>query len=141
MTTVVFPDLEPIVVSALQAFIDDSFEAFATDVRVGTKKLPSGSIPQSEVVVMAAYQDTVNKVMRNAQLMIEVYADDYATASQLAHFVAARCPHLVGDPIKFAEVSVGPARLAEEGPQEKRSMTVDLVVKGADYVAPVPSGS
>jgi len=134
---VIFPDLEPIAVSRLSDILEESTEPCTDEVRVGTKKLPPGSELQSEVVISATYQDTINRVMRNAQLLIEVYCNDYATASQLAHFVAARCPRLAGEVIKFAEVSVGPARLAEEGPQEKRSITVDLVVKGADYIAPL----
>lgn len=138
---VIFPDIEPTLVTKLQQFCDNSTEDFADDVRVATKKLPPGLPPQSEVIIQVSYQETLDKVRRAATVLLEVFADDYATASGLAHFVASKCPNLVGSTIKFAEVSLGPFRDAEEGPQEKRSITFDLIVKGADYAAPTPTGS
>ena len=73
---VIFPDIEPIIVSALKGFIDESTETFASDVRVATKKLPPGSLPQSEVIIQASYQPTLDKVRREATVLVEVYAED-----------------------------------------------------------------
>jgi len=138
---VIFPDIEPIIVAKLQTFVDESTEDYASDVRVATKKLPPGNPLQSEVIIQVSYQETLDKVRRGATVLVEVFAEDYGTASGLAHFIASKCPNLVGTTIKFTEVSIGPFRDDEEGPQEKRSMTFDLIVKGADYTAPTPTGS
>jgi len=138
---VIFPDIEPLIVSKLQTFVDESTETYCSNVRVATKKLPAGSALQSEVIIQVSYQESLDKVRRAATVLVEVFADDYGTASELAHFVASKCPNLVGNTIKFAEASIGPFRDSEASPQEKRSITFDLIVKGADYAAPTPTGS
>lgn len=130
----IFPDIEPLLVSHIQTRLNGLGTPIATGVRVGTVKLPaSATAPAKEVVVTASYNETRFAVLREATAVVEVYANEYATASELALLVAAILGELPGDPIKRAEVTLGPLRLSDDGPQEKRSMTVDFTVKGADF--------
>lgn len=127
--TVIFPDIEPVIVE----FLTNSL-ATATDlnVRVGTKKLPPNStIPDAEVVVVGNYTGTVDIVRQEATLTIDVYSPQYATASEIGLLVGALIVQIPGEYIKRAVVTLGPVRLTDESPLEKRSLTVDLIVKGS----------
>lgn len=126
---VIFPDIEPILVSHLR----DSLEEWGyTEVRVATKKAPaSADQPPTQVVVTAAYNQTLDLVRRSASCVIDVYADTYADASDLGMLVATLVLGVPGEDIKKAEVVIGPVRQSDEAPQEKRSMTVDFIVKGS----------
>lgn len=131
--TVIHPDIEKIVVE----FLSEQFTQLDTDltsgVRVATKKSPPDAPqPSKQVIVTGSYNTSLEGPLRAASLVLDVWADDYATASDLALLVAAVIVQVIGDPVKRAVVTLGPVRLAEEGPQELRSMSVDLVVKGAN---------
>ena len=130
--SVIFVDLEPLIVQHIQNSLDSHGGTVATGVRVATRKAPPQTTqPTKEVVVEVSYGPTTNKVIREASAVLEVYADDYATASELASLVAALIIGIESHPIKLAEVGVGPIRVANQGPQEQRSMTVDFIVKGS----------
>ena len=125
---VLFPDVEKTVVSFLNAQLSGSDYA---GTRVATKKaLPDEAQPSKQIVVTVAYNGEQNYVLKTASLTIEVYADDYATASGLALWVESKIRDIVGDPIKQAEVVLGPVRGADETHQEKRMLDVQLLVKG-----------
>lgn len=127
---VIFPDIEKLIVSHLNLVLVQHGE---TNVRVGTIKASAGSAHQEkEVVVTAGYTSTEDVVRRSATATLEVYADTYSTASSLALLVAALITSIVGDDVKRAEVTLGPVRTTEASQQEKRSMTVEFIVKGAD---------
>ena len=130
--SVIFSDLEPIIVEHIQNSLDSYGGTVASNVRVATRKAPpQATQPSKEVIIAVSYGVTTNKVIREASAVIDIYADDYATASDLASLVAALIIDVESDPIKMAEVNVGPIRVPNQGPQEQRSMTVDFVVKGS----------
>jgi hypothetical protein len=131
--TVVFPDIEPLLVEYISDRLTIIDTELTSDVRVATIKAPADLGPFSkEIVVTASYNTTLDKVRREANAVLEIYADDYATASGLAALIAGVIVDIPHDPIKRAEISLGPVRITEESPQEKRSLTVDFVVKGSD---------
>lgn len=125
---VLFPDFEKVVVSYLKTnLIGTQYSA----AHVGTKKVPADdSQPATQIVVLGNYGAERDYVLKEASLTVEVYADDYATASGLALWVESKIRGVAGDPIKQVEVSVGPVRLADETYQEKRALDVTLLVKG-----------
>lgn len=128
---VIFPDLEPLIVS----HISDSLAAQGvTDVHVASKKLPPGiaDAPLFQVVVQVNYENLRERVLRNANLMVEVYASNLADANELAQLIVAITPDVVGNEIKLCEVSFGPQRLPEESNMEKRGITFDMVIKGTN---------
>lgn len=126
---VIFPDIEPILVAHLKNSLSD---LGYSDVRVSTKKAPADvTQPAKQVVIIAAYNQTLDYVRRQASAVIEVYADEYADASELGMLVATLILQVPGDDIKKAEVVLGPVRQADDTKKEKRSMSVDFVVKGS----------
>lgn len=129
---VVFPDIEPLLVDHLRTALDASTDPDAADVRVATKKAPPEQTqPAKQVVITGGYTTTLDDVRRNASAVIEVFADNYAVASNLGLLVAALVTQVVGDPIKRAEVIIGPTRTVDAAPQEKRSISVEFIVKGS----------
>lgn len=128
---VIFPDIEMILVSFLTGALADITEPIAANVRVGTKKLPPEMNASKEVVLIGSYNDTLDQVRRSATVTVDVYADSYEVASELALLVAALVTLCNENGVKRSIVSLGPVRQSNDGPQEKRSMSVDLIVKGS----------
>lgn len=127
---VIFPDIEPILVAHLKTELVD---AGYDDVYVATKRAQPDDEQSLQVIVNASYQGTVERVLREGSAVIEVFSTDYEDANQVALTVGAVLDSVVGDPIKMVEVSLGPVRLADDGPFERRSLSVDLMVKGTDF--------
>ena len=126
---VIFPDIEPLIVE----FLNESLAtATALEVRVGTKKLPpEATVPDAEVVIVGNYSGTLDAIRQEATLTIDVYSASYQTASEIGLLVGALIVQIPGEHIKRAIVNIGPVRLTDESPLEKRSLSVDLVVKGS----------
>jgi len=128
----IFPDIEKVLV----AYFDDALAAvgteLASDVRVATKhSQPDEELPEKQIVIIVAYNSESDaRVTRLATATIEVYAEDYATANALGLLVDSLIRQATGPEIKRAEVRLGPVRTTEEGKQERRSLDVQLVVKG-----------
>lgn len=120
-----FPDVEKTVVTYLKNALND--------VHVATKKVaPDATQPAKQIVVQFAYNREQNTVTRLGSLTLDVYANDYGTANDLALYVEAVIRGLAGGLIKKVEVAVGPVRQAEETEQEKRSLDVQLTVAGIE---------
>lgn len=120
-----YPDIETDLITFFQTYLPD--------VRVGTKKLPpSEPQPDEQIVITAAYAGDKNQTLRYANVTLEVFANTSITANNLALQVEAYLRTATGQNIKKVEMLVGPIRVAEQGPQELRSMTAELTVKGYD---------
>lgn len=131
--TVIFPDVEPVLVSHLTSALDASTKPVASGVRVGTVKLPADSAQASkQVVLTVAYNQTRLHVVKEATVTVEVFANKYADASALALLVSALVVDVPRTVIKRAEVTFGPVRVADDGPQERRAFTLELTVKGSN---------
>jgi hypothetical protein len=127
---VIFPDIEATLVSYLKTALAAKGES---TVRVATKKAqPDETQPAKEVVIVAAYNNESNYVLKDASVTLDVYAQDDITCTNLALLVEALIRGSVGTQIKRAEVRLGPVRIGDDGPNEKRSIDVGLVVKGID---------
>lgn len=125
---VLFPDIEKTIVSFINTQLVGS--AYA-GTRVATKKnLPDEIAPQTQIVVTVAYNGEENYVLKTASLTLEVFADDYATASGLALWLESRIRLIANDPVKQVIVRLGPVRLSDETRQEVRMIDVELLVKG-----------
>lgn len=130
---VIFPDIEKTLVAYFNTALAAQDTDLASNVRVATKKAqPDEAQPEKEIVLTVAYNAEDNFVMRTASVTIEIYASDYATANELALLVDALVRDCTGTEIKLAEVRLGPVRIGEEGPSEKRYLDVRLVVKGTN---------
>lgn len=128
----IFPDIEKVLVAYFKQALDDYGTELASNVRVATKySQPDEDTPAKQVVIVGAYNNETNaRVTRTGSVTIDVYADDYATASELALLVEALVRNCMGNEIKMAEVRLGPVRTTEQGMQERRSLDVGIVIKG-----------
>ena len=129
---IIFPDVEPILVAHLTDALAEIGTPLATSVRVATKKADAAATqPAKQVVLTGGYTSQIETMIKAATVTVDVYANEYQTASELALLIGAIIVNVPKDQIKRAVVTLGPVRLSDEAPQEKRSMTVDLTVKGA----------
>lgn len=128
---VIFPDIEKVLIEYLVNSFASLDVPLSNGVRFGTVKLdPSVSVAK-EVVVVGNYSGNLDRVRASAIATVDVYSPDYGTASELALLVAAVVVGISGDEVKRAVVTLGPVRLTDESPLEKRSLTVELIVKGS----------
>lgn len=121
-----YPDIEKTLVSHLQT-------SLGSGVWVSTKKPApdvEAEVPTSQVVVNVAYANEKEIVTRYAGVVIDVYAEDYGTASDLAFIVEGYLRTVIGTQIKKVDIITGPVRTSEEGEQERRTISAELVVKG-----------
>lgn len=123
---IIFPDIETDLVSSLS----DYFE----DVRVATKKAPADQQPASQIVITVAYgnEKTVSPVLRYAGVVLDIYADDYATASGLALEATAVLQTVTGENIKQVSIISGPTRMGDKTGQEHRAVSAEVVVRAND---------
>lgn len=128
---VVFPDVEKLLVAHLQAALNTHYGSGV--VRVATKKAPAETTPypSREVVIAAQYQAVRENVLQEVTAVVDVYANTYANASDLALVTGALVVTISREYVKRAVVSVGPIRLLEDSTQEKRTLSVDITVKGS----------
>lgn len=120
---VIFPNIEAVVVAYLKSVL--------SNVYVSVKKpAPDATQPDRQVIIMGAYQGESNRVLKTASLTIDVYATDYIEATNLALLVESKIRDCTGNVIKRAEVLMGPVRTTEAGEMERRSLDVELTVKG-----------
>ena len=122
---VIYPDIEELIIDYLKDNLLTITEY--SDVRIGHTKSKNDNL--SEVIVTGSYNRDLSEVHRSASLVLEVYANTYEKASTLALIVDSLIREATVDAIKKVEVTVGPIRLAEASTSEKRSLSVDLVVK------------
>lgn len=125
---IIYPDIETILVAHLS-------ESLGNDVRVGTIKTPADQpLPPKQVVVTVAYagDKEPSQVLKFAGVVLDIYADTYAEASTLALQAEAALRQSTGNEIKFVEIIAGPTRLAEETPQQRRSISAEVTVKATD---------
>jgi hypothetical protein len=131
---VIFPDVEVVLVSYFNSALAALATPLSNGVRVGTKKAqPDQAQPAKEIVINVGYNEEVEYVTKVATVTLEVYANDYGTASQLGLLTEALIRNATGSTIKKVEVRLGPVRTTEEGQQERRSIDVELVVKGSTF--------
>jgi hypothetical protein len=102
-------------------------------VRVGTMKLPAAKTePSKQVVISATLGSETELMLRYGQVVIDIYANDYATASSLAYQVESLLRRATGTNIKHVTVQTGPVRLGDDSGQERRSLSAEVVVKATD---------
>jgi len=125
---VIYPDIEKILVSYMKSALN--IIAGYETVKVSTIKSKNDST--TEVIITGSYNTDINKVTRAASAIIDIYADTYENANTLALLVDALIREATVEGIKKVDVVVGPTRTAEASQSEKRSLSIDLTVKGND---------
>jgi hypothetical protein len=125
---IIYPDIEKIIVSYLKTELN-SIAGYET-VKVSTIKSKEDLL--SEVIINGSYNSDINKVMRSASAVIDVYSDTYEKANTLGLLVDALIRDATISGIKKIDVVVGPTRTTEASQSERRSLSIDLIVKAND---------
>jgi hypothetical protein len=133
MPAVIFPDIEKVLVAAIKAELSLRTESYAQNVHVSTIKPAADKTPYPARIITIRSDggpklDWVRKIER---IGINVWANTYCDASNLARLIEALSVTLTGDEIKLSTVSLSPTRIPEAGPQEARYLTLELIVKGS----------
>jgi hypothetical protein len=133
MPAVIFPDVELVLVTAIQAELDARSESYAEDVHVSTKKPAPDFTPYPEriVTIRSDGGPKIDWVRKTERVGITIWADTYSDASELARLIEALSITLTGESIKLSQVVLSPIRIDEAGPQECRYMTLELITKGS----------
>jgi hypothetical protein len=136
---VIFPDVERVLVQALDAALSDIDSDLTGDVHVSTIKPPADYSPYPAKIITirgdgGPQLDDVRKLER-VGLMLYVHREDaslaYREANALARVVEAVCKTLTVDGIKNVNVVLSPVRMAEASPAEARYMTLEVITKGS----------
>jgi len=133
MPAVIFPEIEKVLVAAIQAELDSRAEAYAQDVHVATKK-PAPDVnpyPARIVVIRSDGGAQLDWIRKSERVGITIWANDYAQASDLARLIEALAITLTGNEIKLSRIIMSPIRIDEAGPQECRYLTLELITKGS----------
>lgn len=132
--TVIFPDIEKILVAGLKAALDDRSEPVAANVYVATKKPAPDYTPYpSKIVVIRADGGLqLDDVRKNERIGVNVWCTDYGTANELSYLVAALMKTLTGESVKFVNMVLSPVRVDEASKEEHRYLTFELIVKGSN---------
>lgn len=101
---------------------------------VATKKRPADhpDADADQVIITVAPAGDKTPVTRFVGVVLEIYASTYQQASNLSRMTEMylrQAPEFTRS-IKRVEIIAGPIRLPEDGVQEKRSISAELVVKG-----------
>jgi hypothetical protein len=134
MTAVMFPDIEAVLVRDLPFALAESGFSVASGVRVATiKPAPDESpYPSKIVVVRGDGGPQLDHVRKLERVGITIWADTYRDASELARLVEALVKQMTGDEIKLVDIILSPVRVDEEGPQQCRYMTIEVITKGTN---------
>lgn len=128
----IFPDVEP----QLITLISDALNALdLTDVVVSVKKPDpqTSPYPDSIITVRSDGGNMLERdIVRTERVGVNVWANTYYDASSLANIVEAVLRDSRTESIKLIETMLSPVRVANDGPQEQRYMTFQLVVKATD---------
>jgi hypothetical protein len=133
MEKVIFPDVEKVLVAGIKAALSQRTETYAQNVLVATRK-PAPDFtpyPAKIVTIRSDGGPQLDDVRKQERLGIHVWADTYSDASDLARLLEALLKQMTGEEIKLVEIALSPVRVDEEGPQECRFMTIQVITKGA----------
>lgn len=131
--SVIFPDPEKSIVSGLVALLDGRAEPIASEVYVATKMPPASLLPYPSKIVTVRSDGgpKLDEVRQFIRIGINIYADTYADASELAYFVDALGEELCGEEIKMVRTVLSPTRVPEDSEQEHRYLTWEIITKGS----------
>jgi hypothetical protein len=133
MPAVIFPDVEKVLVAAVKAELEARSETYAQDVHVSTIKPAADLVPYPTriIVIRADGGPKLDWVRKSERVGIQIWANTYADASDLARLIEALSVTMTGESIKLSQVVLSPIRVDEAGPQECRYMTLELITKGS----------
>lgn len=131
LPAVIFPDVEKVLVADIKTKLTARSESYTNGVTVATiKPAPDVSpYPSKIVVIRSDGGPELDHVRKLERVSVSVYANTYADASNLARMVQALFRTTTGEDIKQVTAVLSPVRVDEEGPQQARYMTFEIITK------------
>jgi hypothetical protein len=131
LPAVIFPDVEKVLVADIKTKLTARSESYTNGVTVATiKPAPDVSpYPSKIVVIRSDGGPELDHVRKLERVSVLVYANTYADASNLARMVQALFRTTTGEDIKQVTAVLSPVRVDEEGPQQARYMTFEIITK------------
>lgn len=130
----IFPDVEKLLVSRLKDSLQASTKSYASSVTVATKK-PGPEVSPYPARIVTVRSDGGSSIERgltkSERVGVNVYAANYSDASSLALLVDALMRTFNWGDIKLVNTSMSPVRVDNDGKEEQRYMTFELVVKAS----------
>ena len=130
----IFPDVEKLLVARLKSSLSTSGQSYASNVTVATKK-PGAEVtpyPARIVTVRADGGTSIERgLTKSERVGVNVYAANYSDASSLALLVEALMRTFNWGDIKLVNTSMSPVRVDNDGKEEQRYMTFEIVVKAS----------
>lgn len=132
---IIFPDLESEIVLALKTLLTKIDSPYTENVFVSVKKAPASIAPQpmKQITVRSDGGQIINRVLKEESFGINIWANDFKTASKLASFVEALIPLIptVSESIKSSTISLSSTAVNEDGEEEQRYITGFTLIRGA----------
>ena len=131
LPAVIFPDVEKVLVADIKTKLTARSESYTNGVTVATiKPAPDVSpYPTKIVVIRSDGGPELDHVRKLERISVLVYANTYSDASNLARMVQALFRTTTGEDIKQVTAVLSPVRVDEEGPQQARYMTFEIITK------------
>lgn len=134
----IFPDVEVALRAAIVAGLAGSSNPVASNVTVATIKPAPTVTPYPSRIVVIRSDGAAQKerdITREELVGVNVYANTYGDASNLAALVEAICRSVKAGPIKLIETMMSPTRVDTESTAspEQRYMTLRVTVKASDF--------
>lgn len=137
----IFPDVEKLVVAVIRDGLDAMSDPFFSDVVVATIKPAADVKPYpSKVVTVRGDGGTAleRDITRLERVGVNVYANTYANASEIARTVESIVRAARPDGVKLVSTTLSPIRVDTPSTTapEQRYMTFELTVKAVDIIPP-----
>jgi hypothetical protein len=134
MEKVIFPDIEKVLVADLKAALLDREESYAQNVYVSTIKPAVDKKPYPSRIITFRNDGgpRLDHVRKLERIGVNIWCDTYADANALTRLVEALLEDLTGEEIKMVNITLSGVRVNEEGPQEHRYITLELITKGTN---------
>jgi hypothetical protein len=132
----IFPDLEVLLVARIKEGLEANPETVTTGVVVSVMKPEPGTPGYPARIVTVRSDggiDVERGLTRSDRIGINVYAQKYKDANDLARIVDSIVRSAVGGSIKLVETALSTVRVPNPGGEEQRYTTYDVVLKATDY--------
>lgn len=131
----IFPDLELALVDRIVEALALETDPVAEDVFVSVKKPPPNLEPYPGKIVTIRSQGastTIPELLRTEGLGVNIYAANYGDANTLARIVESVVRNCVGGTLKRIDATSAPTRVNNDGIEEQRYLTFNVVVMAQD---------
>jgi hypothetical protein len=131
----IFPDVESILVERVVDALDAETDPIAAGVFVSVRKPPPNLSPYPSKIVTIRTQGASTltpDLLRLEAIGVNVYAESYGDANSLARIVESVIRAAYGGYLKRVDATAAPTRVNNDGKEEQRYFTFNIVVMAQD---------